>query len=228
MFFCALRGALVFLCRACDRRHRFCSTECAAAKYGRNRNATARWRSKTDKGRSQNAERQRRWRERQRERRESLPAAPHPVTYHQASAAPSTAKHSQHMSKSPRPNTPLRRPHDSSPSIAAKTATSAVSVANTGATERLAERSGPAQIGGAPDRRNQADLDRRLQLSSTMVRGAPPSRWKARSWSSHQARVLDCHASSQTDLRLHPRVRANSLVRRYLPVSEWRTIGPVP
>ena len=103
MFFCALCGALVFLCRACDRRHRFCSTECAAAKYGRNRNATARWRSKTDKGRSQNAERQRRWRERQRERRESLPAAPQPVTYHQASAAPSTAKHSQHMSKSPRP-----------------------------------------------------------------------------------------------------------------------------
>ena len=106
MFSCALFGALVFLCRACDRRHRFCSTECAAAKYRRNRNATASWRSKTDKGRSQNAERQRRWRERQREGRESLPAAPQPVTYHQASAAPSTAKHSQHVEVAEAPTRP--------------------------------------------------------------------------------------------------------------------------
>ena len=41
-------------------------------------------------------------------------------------------------------------------------------------------------------------------------------------------RVQEWKASSRTDLRLQPSVRTNSRVRRYLPLSGSRTIGPVP
>jgi len=165
MFFCALCGALVFLCRVCDRRHRFCSTECAAAKYRRNRNALARWRSKTDKGRSQNAERPRRWRERQRQRarRENQSAAPQPVTYHQASATASTAKISRHTSKSPRPPHAPPATARFEPLNRREGRYQSASVANTSAPELPVERCGLARVDGGPDRRNQADLRRRLR-----------------------------------------------------------------
>jgi len=43
-----------------------------------------------------------------------------------------------------------------------------------------------------------------------------------------QMRVLERKVSSRTDLRLQPRVMTKSRVRRYLPVSGSRTMGPVP
>src|SRR5882724_10070529 len=41
-------------------------------------------------------------------------------------------------------------------------------------------------------------------------------------------RVEDRSTISRTDLRLYPSVKTNSRVRRYLPVSRLRTIGPSP
>jgi hypothetical protein len=66
------------------------------------------------------------------------------------------------------------------------------------------------------------------RLSRTTTFGTPPSRRKARSWSSAQIRVEDLNVSSRTDFRLKPSVITNSRVRRYFPVSGWRTIGPSP
>jgi hypothetical protein len=40
--------------------------------------------------------------------------------------------------------------------------------------------------------------------------------------------ALERKISSLTDLRLRPSVKTNSRVRRYLPLSGSRTIGPVP
>ena len=41
-------------------------------------------------------------------------------------------------------------------------------------------------------------------------------------------RELERKVSRRTDLRLQPSVITNSRVRRYLRLSGWRTIGPVP
>ena len=46
--------------------------------------------------------------------------------------------------------------------------------------------------------------------------------------SSAHTRALDRKTSSRTHLRLQPSVSTNSRVRRYLPLSGSRTIGPVP
>ncbi len=67
-----------------------------------------------------------------------------------------------------------------------------------------------------------------FRLSSTMVLVVPPSRAKASSCSSHHFCELDLKHKSQTALRLCPSVIAKSRVRRYLPVSGWRTMGPSP
>jgi hypothetical protein len=51
---------------------------------------------------------------------------------------------------------------------------------------------------------------------------------KGFSCSSAHTRELERNASSRIDFRLQPSVMTNSLVRRYLPLSGSRTIGPVP
>src|SRR5271156_4882936 len=66
------------------------------------------------------------------------------------------------------------------------------------------------------------------RLSSTTMRGAPPSRRKAHSCNSAQMRELERKVSRRTDLRLQPRVITNSRVRRYLRLSGSRTMGPGP
>jgi len=60
------------------------------------------------------------------------------------------------------------------------------------------------------------------------MRVAPPSRRKARSCNSAQMRALERKVRRRTDLRLQPKVITNNRVRRYLPVSGSRTMGPLP
>ena len=48
------------------------------------------------------------------------------------------------------------------------------------------------------------------------------------SCSSAQTRVLERNTNNRTDFRLCPNVGTNNRVRRYLPLSGSRTIGPEP
>jgi hypothetical protein len=102
MFFCKRCKALVFLCRACDRRHVYCSTDCAEASRRDQRKRTARFRATFPDARHKNAERQRRWRERQRARRHQV-GNPGPVTYHQAPSPPESPRRLMANAKWPRP-----------------------------------------------------------------------------------------------------------------------------
>ena len=103
MFYCKRCKALVFLCRACDRRHLYCSSECAEATRHEQRKVAARWRSSTPEGRRKNAERQRRWRERQRQRR-SEALRQEGVTRLQAPQADPRAPRPLALTKWPRPD----------------------------------------------------------------------------------------------------------------------------
>jgi len=102
-FFCKCCKALVFLCRACDRQHVYCSTECAEASRREQRRQMARFRSKFPDAQRKNAERQRRWRERERLRREAARTAT-PVTYHQAPLAADSPRKVMVSTKWPRPS----------------------------------------------------------------------------------------------------------------------------
>ncbi len=67
-----------------------------------------------------------------------------------------------------------------------------------------------------------------MRLSSTTYLVVPPRRRKAVSCSSAQICELDWKRSRRTHLRLNPRVKTNSRVRRYLPEIGSRTSGPEP
>ena len=68
LFNCARCHALTIICRACDRGHRYCSSNCGAQARRDSQNRSTAQYQKTRRGQHANAQRQRRYRERQRKK----------------------------------------------------------------------------------------------------------------------------------------------------------------
>jgi hypothetical protein len=110
VFRCLECECIVKVCRPCDRRHRYCSQDCAAAARASSLRIAGRKYQSTEAGRQKNAQRQARWRERQRgqEGIRSVSPVTHPQAVPAASSSPPSPE-ARGRAKYPRPVASIAR-----------------------------------------------------------------------------------------------------------------------